>query len=359
MRVHLIGMLSAVALATGLTGANVMAQYQYEWDRQYGTVESHIAAAKAAAGQDLQMLLSLCEAPRPPQPGQPPAAGMEIPSDLSTWHHDPAKVFDNLYFAGTKSRHVWAITTTEGIVLIESIADWSIPDAVENLKKLGLDPTQIKYVIVSHAHADHYGGARYLQEHFGARVIMSAMDWDLIERSPEQARPGSSAGGPKPKRDMVVRDGQKLTVGDVTLTFYYTPGHTLGTISTLIYPLKDGGKRHTAAMMGGTGFNWQGQFRNDFMASQEVGDRFWLETYINGIQRLRDIAERAGAEISLANHTSFEATDAKLAVLAKRKPGDPHPYVLGKEGVKRSLTVPVECAKAGVARLNAGFRPPS
>jgi metallo-beta-lactamase class B len=349
MRGHVIGWLSAVGLAIGLSGANVIAQYQYEWDRQYGTVESHVAAAKAAAGQDLQMLLSLCEARRLPQPGQPPAPQREIPAEPSTWHHEPAKVFDNLYFAGTKSRHVWALTTSEGIILIESIADWSIPDTVAGMKKLGLDPTQIKYVVVSHAHADHYGGARYLQERFGARVIMSAMDWDLIDRSPE----------PKPKRELglVVKDGQKLTLGDTTLTFYYMPGHTLGTISTLIYPLKDGGKRHIGAMMGGTGFNWQGPSRNDFMASREVGDRFWLETYINGVQRWRDIAEKAGAEVALANHTNFEATDAKLAALATRKPGDPHPYVLGKEGVKRYLTVPAECAKAGVARLNAGIKP--
>src|SRR5262245_4264577 len=179
MKGLLIGLLAAVAVAIVLTGANVSAQNQYEWDIKYGTPESHVAAAKAAAGQDLQMLLSLCNEPRPVDPNAAPPANREIPDQPATWHHEPAKVFDNLYFAGTKSRHVWAITTTEGIVLIESIANWSIPDAVENLKKLGLDPNQIKYVVVSHAHADHYGGARYLQDKFGARVIMSAMDWDL------------------------------------------------------------------------------------------------------------------------------------------------------------------------------------
>jgi metallo-beta-lactamase class B len=348
MRGRAIGVLPAVAFATVLAGVNVIGQYQYEWDRQYGTAESHVAAAKAAAGQDLRGLLSLCNAPRPPQPGQPPAAGREIPSDPSTWHAEPAKVFDNLYFVGTRSRHVWAITTSEGIIAVETIADWSIEDAVAGLKTLGLDPAQIKYAVVSHAHADHYGGARYLQERFGTRVIMSAMDWDLIDRSPE----------PKPKRELgiAVKDGQKLTLGDTTLTFYFMPGHTLGTISTLI-PLKDGGRRHLAAMMGGTGFNWQGPFRNDFMASREVGDRFWLETYINSVQRWRDIAEKAGADVSLANHTSFEGTEAKLAALATRKPGDPHPYVIGKDGVRRYLTVAAECAKAGVARLNSGFRP--
>ena len=93
------------------------------------------------------------------------------------------------------------------------------------------------------------------------------------------------------------------------------------------------------------------------MASREVGDRFWLETYINSVQRWRDIAEKAGADVALANHTSFEGTDAKLAALATRKAGEPHPYVIGKDGVRRYLTAAAECAKAGVARLNSGISP--
>ena len=86
--------------------------------------------------------------------------------------------------------------------------------------------------------------ARYLQERFGARVILSQADWNLLE---------TDAGGwPKATRDMVATDGQTLTLGDTTLTFYLAPGHTLGTISTII-PLKDGGRSHVAALWGGTG----------------------------------------------------------------------------------------------------------
>src|SRR4030095_6441242 len=105
---------------------------------------------------------------------------------------------------------------------VEAIYDYAVEDEVVNgLKKLGLDPATIKYVIVSHGHRDHAGGAKYLQEHFGARGIMSAADWDLIEHD--------TAPWPKPKREMTAIDGQKLTLGDTTLTMYLTPGHTLGT----------------------------------------------------------------------------------------------------------------------------------
>ena len=103
------------------------------------------------------------------------------------------------------------------------------------LAKLGLDPKNIKYVLVSHAHRDHVGGASYLQDRFGARVVMSAADWDLLGRT--------GGAWPKPKRDIVATDGQHLTLGDTTLTLYLTPGHTLGTISSLI-PVKDGKAAH-------------------------------------------------------------------------------------------------------------------
>src|SRR4029079_1624250 len=126
----------------------------------------------------------------------------------------------------------WAVTTSAGIILVDTIFDYSVEDeVVDGLKKLGLDPTQIKYAIVSHGHDDHSGGARYLQDHFGTRIILSAADWDLLDRS----------NGTPPVRAMVSSDGQKLTLGDTTLTMYIPPGHTYGTISTLI-PVKDRGQ---------------------------------------------------------------------------------------------------------------------
>ena len=156
------------------------------------------------------------------QPARRATAG---PPDRSQWHAEPAKVFDNLYFVGEIEYSAWAVTTSAGIILIDAIFDYSVEDEVVNgLKKLGLDPATIKYVIVSHGHRDHVGGARLLQERFGARVVMSAADWELV---------ANTAGSwPKPTRDMVATDGQRLTLGDTTVTMYLTPGHTLGTIST-------------------------------------------------------------------------------------------------------------------------------
>ncbi len=303
-------------------------------------VDAHVAAAKAAAGQDHLGLFNAACAPtsiRPapaPQRGQVAAgAPAQRPGtpDRAQWHAEPAKVFDNLYFLGQTEYAVWAVTTSAGIILIDTIFDYSVEDeVVGGMKKLGLDPTTIKYVIVSHGHADHSGGARYLQDHFHPRVILSAADWDLLDRN--------TAEPMRPKRDMVATDGQTLTLGDTTLTLYLTPGHTPGTISTLI-PVKDNGRPHLVAEWGGTMFN--------FVRSRDAFD-----TYIASAERFQGIVARAGADAIISNHTNYDGSKTKIPALAERKPGDPHPYVIGTDAVKRYLTVANECAHAAQAAMN-------
>ena len=230
------------------------------------------------------MFNQLCQAPAPatPQATAPAAGPPPGPPDRSQWHVEPVKVFDNLYFVGQTEFSAWAVTTSAGIILVDTIFDYSVEDeVVGGLKKLGLDPTQIKYAIVSHGHGDHSGGAKYLQDHFGTRIILSAADWDLLDRST----------GTKPKRDMVATDGQKLTLGDTTLTLYLTPGHTLGTISTII-PVKDGGPPHVVAEWGGTMFNWT-RNRAGYI-TPERPDTFWFETYSKSAERFRDIVAQGG-----------------------------------------------------------------
>jgi metallo-beta-lactamase class B len=310
------------------------------------TADTHVAAAKAAARQEHTSLFGLCTAPGPAESaaprGQAAPSQPQAPPDRKQWHAEPVKVFDNLYFVGMTEYSSWAVNTSDGIIIIDAIFDYSIEDEVANgLPKVGLDPKKIKYVIVSHGHIDHAGGAKYLQDHFGAHVIMGAADWDLLDRT--------GGAWPKPKRDMIATDGQRLTLGDTTLTLYLTPGHTLGTISTLI-PVKDGGKPHLAALWGGTGFNWL-RNRTTYITPDKP-DKFWFETYRTSAERFRDIAGKAGADIILSNHTNYDGSKMKLAALAKRKPNDPHPYVIGNESVVRFLTVADECAKAGLARLN-------
>jgi metallo-beta-lactamase class B len=310
-------------------------------------VERHIAAAKTAAGAEHAGLFDavcttarnvIAQASAPPSgrgaggPGRAGRTGGPPPAPArETWHAEPVKVFDNLYFLGQTEFSVWAITTSQGIILLDAIFDYSIEDeVVGGLTKLGLDPKQIKYVMVSHGHLDHAGGAKFLQERFGARLLMSAADYDLMERDNPTW---------KPKRDMVVTDGQTLTLGDTTLTFYITPGHTEGTISTIV-PVRDGNQRHVVAEWGGTLFNF-GPIRPR------------LQAYADSAARFKQIAAKAGADVILSNHTVYDGSKTKLPAVQARRPGQPHPYVVGPDVVQRYLTTVGECAQAAVAGLPA------
>jgi len=296
---------------------------------QPALVERHVAAARAAAGEHAGMVDRLCPKPEAAGPaGTRPGPPRGVPA-RDTWHAEPVKVFDNLLYLGMTEFTAWAVVTSDGLIVIDPVFDYSVEDeVVEGLRKLGYDPASIKYVLVSHGHYDHAGGAKLLQDRYGARVLMGAADWDLLEQ-----------GNPpwKPRRDVVVEDGQKLTLGDTTLTLYLTPGHTFGTISTLI-PLRDGTVRHTAALWGGTLFN----FGPD-------GERF--AAYAKSAERFREIAAAAGADVLLSNHSDYDGTKEKLPALAMRKTGAPHPYVVGAESIRRYLTVANECAQAAIATL--------
>lgn len=304
-------------------------------------VQKHVDAARAAAGSDhMGVFQPVCDgalalanppAPRGGGPGRGRQGGPPAPPARESWYAEPAKVFDNLYYVGMSEFSAWAITTSQGIILLDAIFDYSIEAEVdEGLRKLGLNPADIKYVIVSHGHLDHAGGAKYIQDKYGARLVMSAADYDLLD----QQNPAW-----KPKRDMVATDGQTLTLGDTTLTLHLTPGHTEGTISTLI-PVRDGGRTHLAAAWGGTLFNF-GRNRPRLVAYAQSADRF------------RDIVTRAGADIILSNHTQYDGSKVKLPAVKVRKPGERHPYVVGNDVVRRYLTVVNECAQAAVAIVPA------
>lgn len=143
------------------------------------------------------------------------------------WFAEPAKVFDNLYFVGGKLHSAWALTTKDGIILIDTIYPYNSEELiVGGMKKVGLDPAQIKYVLISHAHGDHIGGAETLQKRYGARIVMAGPDWDWVEKYPNRYKTMA------PKRDIVATDGMKITLGETAVTIWLTPGHTPGTMSS-------------------------------------------------------------------------------------------------------------------------------
>ena len=292
------------------------------------TVEARLAAAKEAAGFDFTgTLVRLCIAPQtgPGRDVAPPPA-----PPRAQWYTEPGKVFDNLYFVGSRIHSAWALTTNEGINLIDTLYDYNSEEAiVGGMKKLGLDPANVKYVIVSHGHRDHVGGAKLMQDRFKARIVISGPDWDGLDKM-QNAYPQG-----KPTRDIVAADGQKLALGDASVTLVHTPGHTPGTMS-MIFEVKDGGKPLTVAYSGGTAFN----FVNTVPA---------FDTYIASQRKMAAAAANAKATVLMSNHSEFDNAVTKIRTIAARQQGELHPFDIGAEAVARYFQVTEECAQ--VARL--------
>jgi len=288
-------------------------------------------AATLAAGNDHQGLMqSVCpdnpriveavqisSAPRPPRTIPP----------LSSWYREPVKVFDELYFVGTNEHSSWAIVTDEGIMLLDTVFDYATGDAiVGGLKKLGFDPADIEFVFISHGHGDHHGGAKYLQDEFGARIIMAAADWNLVS---------GNARDPAPRRDIVATDGMSFTLGNTTVTLYETPGHTEGTFSSIV-TVRDNGEEHLAVSWGGTAI-WP---------RTSTGQ---VQLYIDSAVRMQNIVQNSGVDVLIANHLVFDHSRDKIPQLETRQAGQQHPYVVGTEHVLRYLRVAENCARTEMA----------
>jgi metallo-beta-lactamase class B len=162
---------------------------------------------------------------------------------------------------------------------------------------------------------------------------MSETDWTFLATQQPSANPNR---GPIPRRGMSVRDGGRLTLGDTTIEIHETPPHTPGTVS-LIRPLRDGNQRHVAELWGGNSFNFQPIEAN-------------YTTYAESVAKFAQISRDRGADVQLGNHPNFDESLEKIATLKTRAAGQPHSFVIGAEGVQRTLTVQRECALAARAR---------
>jgi len=295
------------------------------------SVDGLVSAAKMAAGLDWAgTFLRLCIVPPPAAQGAAPG-GLAGPPARETWHAEPAKIADNLYFIGTRIHSAWALVGRDGIVVIEALFDYAAPDEIAGgMKKLGLDINKVKYFIISHAHGDHDGGAKFLQDTVpSAKLVYGGPDWDAVEKSTN--RPGG-----KPKRDTSAADGMKFSVGDASVQIVTTPGHTPGTISFL-FEVKDNGKPLRIAYVGGTAIPFNGSAE-------------YYDGYIASVRKMAKAAADFGATALLSNHTEFDNAFYKAHTAASRRAGEANPFDVGKAAVGRYFTVVEDCATAAKLR---------
>ena len=346
MRGYVASVGVAFAVAAGIAADNGFAQ-QAPVKRDFESeIQAALQAAKTAAEFEfLGTLVRTCLLPqsggedtRDNVPGY--IANPASAPSRDTWYAEPAKVFDNLYFVGGKVHSSWALTTREGIILIDTIYPYNSEELiVGGMRKLGLDPKNIKYVLVSHAHGDHIGGAEMLQTRYGVRVVMGGPDWDWVAKYPNRYKTMA------PKRDIVATDGMRITLGDTTVTIWLTPGHTPGTLS-YTFTVLDRGKPVNVAYSGGTAFN----FVNN---TPDPGIRNF-QTYIDSQKHMAAKAASTGATVLLSNHSEFDNAFNKNRMLAGRGDGQ-HPYEIGADWVQRyfrALAAPTKALNSNNAQDN-------
>ena len=338
---------------------------------QSDDAQTHVASARAAVAPDVENPLQpfhvfdrlhdqMCAEPTLPDAMRQQDRTAVRPRE--DWYQPPAILFDNLYFIGTTGAGVYAVNTSEGIIIIDTNYHYSSEELVLGLLQFGLDPEDIRYIIVTHGHDDRFFGASVLQKLYpSARIVLSAADWDVIENdnNPEEL---------KPTRDMVATDGMRLTLGEVTVTLYITPGHTPGTLSMIIEPLwnqksvNSDNDRHVAAFWGGTDITIGRQGVQYFPDGVTM-----METWVASAERFKNIAAEAGVDTILTQTVRHGNMLEKIrawrimnpdesgggnpdGILADvlRLEGEPHSFV-NADAVERYFNVLLECYKAQLA----------
>lgn len=246
-----------------------------------------------------------------------------MPPDLGRWlnmsadqYVEPWKPFDNVDFVGVCWVSAWLVHTDDGVVLIDTLYGPFQQMIVENIEKTGTNLADIKYVLMTHGHFDHVGGAASLKPLLpNATFVMTQRGWDEAVASA-----AASKSGPRPPWDMiepemVVADGDEITIGGNIIQVVETPGHTWGTAS-YIYDVKDGDMTHRAITIGGLGLN-------------AIEGPSQAEAYIVSVDRIRELveAEENPIEVHLTTHGFSAGLDENRQKHEARKDGEPNVFV--------------------------------
>ena len=177
-----------------------------------------------------------------------------------------------------------------------------------------------------------------MQDHYGAKVYISAADWNLME-NPPAGRGGVQGAVPVllPKRDQVIVEGQPIVLGDLRVMPVAIPGHTPGAMG-FIFPVKDNGRTHVAALYGGT-----------VLTPGPISDE-GLKTYLKSVARFKEETRKAGVDVEIQNHPLMDPILPKLAKVQARQRDQQNPYVVGRAGYQRFLDVMSLCTEANIAR---------
>ncbi len=243
-----------------------------------------------------------------------------LPAVLTPWELNPTTnefkdsafpghhVIGNVYYVGTADYASFLITSPEGHILINPDFEDSVDLIKASVEKLGFKFTDIKIILISHAHGDHCAGTAKAKEMTGAQVMVMDRDSELLEH------PSGGRGSFKQVHiNRVLHDNDEVKLGGNTLVAHLTPGHTKGCTSWAL-KTQDGGKTYNVVIIGSIGVNNAMSLVNNKNYPDIVQD------YQTAFKVLRAMP----CDVFLASHASFYGLAAKYA---KLRQGGTNPFV--------------------------------
>ena len=244
-------------------------------------------------------------------------------SNIMPWEGDftPTRLFGNLYFVGTTPASVHVIDTGDGLIVLDTGYQQSLDLVLSHMEQLQLDVHSIRYILLTHGHIDHMGGARSLKELSGASIALGRADRDYANGKLDlsYAKELGMSFDEVFEPDILLSDGDEITLGKTRVRAVATPGHTPGAMS-YFFDVTDGREAFRAGLHGGMGIN---------TLCREFLDAYSLpyslrEDFVRSMHRLNE--ERV--DIFLGNHMQHNRTEEKAARFAA---GDTHAFVVPGE----------------------------
>jgi metallo-beta-lactamase class B len=234
----------------------------------------------------------------------------------------PFRIIGNIYYVGSQGLASYLIVTPQGLILINSNLEKSVPMIRESVEKLGFRFSDIKILLISHAHWDHCAGSAAVKELTGAKYMVMDADVPEIEAGGKgnfQYGDVLTARYQPAKVDRVLHDGDTVRLGDTILTAHLTPGHTKGT-TTWTTVVKEDGKSYNVVIVGSPNVNDGYKLVNNELYPQIAYD----------YQRMFEVLKALPCDVFLGAHGSYYGMEAKYA---RMKESGPNPFI-DPEGYK-------------------------
>ena len=228
---------------------------------------------------------------------------------LHPWesYMEPFRLWGNIYFVGTKSASTHIVDTGEGLIMIDSGYQHSLYLVLENMRKLDLDPMDIRYIIHTHGHIDHCGATRALVEMTGAKTFLGEADKDYVNGVLDlSCAKELDLVLEEFEADVLINDGDSITLGNTTLTAVATPGHTPGAMG-FAFEAEQDGRKLIAFIHGGAGIN---SVKKRFLDKYNLPYSY-RDDYFNTVEKLKKLK----VDIYLGNHAGQNKTPEKYQLL--------------------------------------------